>query len=515
MGSCPSGQYCTGSGQCRTPTADPPLETPDGPLPELPDPVTSPVGAVPGSFSVSEQGTAQYVIPIEVPPGRAGMEPALSLTYSASKMEGDAGVGWQLSGLSKITRCPRTQALDGFSAPVEGGPADRFCIDGKRLAVVSGDYGADGSEYRTLIDSFSKIVAYRDSGGGLQHDPWPHVPFVPRQGQGPDWFKVWTKDGRILTYGRTADALIRGRNGVRHTWLLNRVEDRAGNTILVHYRNSHVAVPAFLQAEIPTIVYPSKITYTGHGETEGNREVRFTYESTGSASVRFLQGGVPSYQAGSLARITTYVDGAAVKNYRLEYRSGDIKQIDRVFECVGAADSVCKPPTEFEYLEESGFTYSQQYGTDFVSAGQLDANGDGIPDFFGTTITRGNVDAQPGLIAARIGSDVLVAVGSNFLPLGVGIGVSVLWEAAKGPFFGLFAKKPKIEIDHHLRLGHGNRSDGFDALEVEGIKTCGTAATTTLLDYDLDGYDDVITMCPDLSDPASPKKTGLYLARSN
>src|SRR5690606_28683477 len=389
------------------------------------------------------------------------------------------------------------------------------CIDGKRLAVVSGDYGADGSEYRTLIDSFSKIVAYRDSGGGHQHDPWPHVPFVPRQRQGPDWFKVWTKDGRILTYGRTADALVRGRNGVRHMWLLNRVEDRAGNTIIVHYRNSQVAVPAFLKAEVPTLVYPSKITYTGHGETEGNREVRFTYESTGSASVRFLQGGVPSYQAGSLARITTYVDGAAVKNYRLEYRSGDIKQIDRVFECVGAADSVCKPPTEFEYLEESGFTYSQQYGTDFVSAGQLDANGDGIPDFFGTTITRGNVDAQPGLIAARIGSDVLVAVGSNFLPLGVGIGVSVLWEAAKGPFFGLFAKKPKIEIDHHLRLGPGNRSDGFDALEVEGIKTCGTAATTTLLDYDLDGYDDVITMCPDLSDPGSPKKTGLYLSRSN
>ncbi len=83
-------------------------------------------------------------IPIEVPPGRAGMEPALSLTYAGSRSNEHLGVGWHIEGLSKITRCPRSFALDGYSAPVKNDPTDRFCIDGKRLEQVSsGNYGAE------------------------------------------------------------------------------------------------------------------------------------------------------------------------------------------------------------------------------------------------------------------------------------------------------------------------------------------------------------------------------------
>jgi hypothetical protein len=128
-GSCGAGTSCNIAGQCVAPTLEPPILVPDGlggerPVEDLPPGATSTVGAVPGTFQVTHAGTAQYAIPIAVPPGRAGIEPALSLVYSGSRANGDLGMGWRLEGLSSITRCPRTYALDGYSANVSNTPQD-------------------------------------------------------------------------------------------------------------------------------------------------------------------------------------------------------------------------------------------------------------------------------------------------------------------------------------------------------------------------------------------------------
>src|SRR5262245_43516073 len=46
------------------------------------------VGAVAGTFSVSQGGAATYAMPLWTPPGRAGMEPQLSVAYDSSSGEG-------------------------------------------------------------------------------------------------------------------------------------------------------------------------------------------------------------------------------------------------------------------------------------------------------------------------------------------------------------------------------------------------------------------------------------------
>src|SRR5687768_12259867 len=64
--------------------------------------MSDPVGTLPGALSVAPDGDAIYHVQLEVPPGRAGVEPALSLAYSSRGGDGLAGVGWSLQGLSSI-----------------------------------------------------------------------------------------------------------------------------------------------------------------------------------------------------------------------------------------------------------------------------------------------------------------------------------------------------------------------------------------------------------------------------
>jgi len=143
------------------------------------------VGTTKGEFFVN-QGTANYALKIDVPPGVGGMMPKLSLNYSSNEDNGYMGLGWNIGGVSEISRCPQTKAIDG-TGHVHGvhyDERDRYCLDGQRLIVVKGAYGADGSEYRTEIDNYSKITQKGVYGSG-----------------GANWFEVKTKSGLTYRYG--------------------------------------------------------------------------------------------------------------------------------------------------------------------------------------------------------------------------------------------------------------------------------------------------------------------------
>jgi Salmonella virulence plasmid 65kDa B protein/FG-GAP-like repeat len=345
-------------------------------------------GAIPGQFSVSPVGTANYQIPIQAPPGVAGVEPRLSVVYTGGGAStGLVGVGWEVSGLSAISRCARTVAQDGVRGSVKFDANDRFCLDGQRLMLVSGTYGQAGSEYRTELDNFSKIVSYGTAGSGVSH------------------FKVWTKGGQILEYGNTADSKIEPvaatgttapwTSGTVREWALNRVADSRGNYLTVTY-----------DEDATNGVYrPNRIDYTGNAGTgtSPNSSIRFTYEALPYTLFKYRAGAQMRHMS-RVSEIAAYSGASTlVTKTTLTYEAVGPAQSSRLTSatvCDGASN--CLPSLAFTYAAPtntfaaaaawplpSGFGVQEQTymsipdGTDWYirSVGFEDVNGDGLADF--------------------------------------------------------------------------------------------------------------------------------------
>ena len=132
---------------------------------------TGAAGRTAGQFSVTSTGAASYRIPLWTPPGVGRLGLDLALQYNSRTGSGIAGVGWSIAGLSAISRCNRTYAQDGTPAAVSNTTADRYCLDGQQLKLVSGTAGASGAVYATEIESRSRIVANGASGAGPSRSP--------------------------------------------------------------------------------------------------------------------------------------------------------------------------------------------------------------------------------------------------------------------------------------------------------------------------------------------------------
>jgi|GEM_PF-3782071 len=208
-----------------------PPEVPAGPS-DLRDNSPDFNGNIPFSFSVSPQGSLEATVPMDVPPEISSLLP-LALEYNSAAGMGDAGYGWDLSGLSRITRGPTTLADDGYYDPVDYDSNDVFYLDGNRLIAVPGEsgsagpYGGDGTEYRTYRNIFARVTSH-----GQRH------------GAPLEW-RVQTKDGKLLVFGSLTGepgptltikptALTREDQAVT-VWQLKRIEDAFGNRVELTY----------------------------------------------------------------------------------------------------------------------------------------------------------------------------------------------------------------------------------------------------------------------------------------
>ena len=206
-----------------------------------------------GKFSVSGDGAAEYSLPLWTPKGRGELQPQLGLSYNSRGGNGLLGVGWSLTGVSsRITPCPRTVAQDEVREAVRYDASDVCCLDGNRLRPTSTGTPSQ-REYRTEREIFGRIVSY-----GLL-------------GTVPSFFRIWAKDGKILTYGQqnqatngqllayplkagpshTSPSLERASTSrVTASWVLHRIEDRHGNAITIEWRSSEGSAADLWSADL-------------------------------------------------------------------------------------------------------------------------------------------------------------------------------------------------------------------------------------------------------------------------
>ena len=95
------------------------------------------IGAIEGSFNVNLIGSANYTVGIDIPSGINSLQPNLSLSYNSFGTEGLLGTGWDLGGISMITRTGQNLFYDNNITPVKTNYEDRFMWDGQRLLIKS------------------------------------------------------------------------------------------------------------------------------------------------------------------------------------------------------------------------------------------------------------------------------------------------------------------------------------------------------------------------------------------
>ncbi len=265
-------------------------------------------GSLPGEGGVNCTGAATYEISIPVPPGSADMQPNLSLSYNSQGGNGLLGVGWSISGLSSITRCPANMVLDGFRGTINYDQNDRYCLDGQRLIPIA-PFGGAIQEYRTEPETFARIKSFGTTTTGASY------------------FTVEAKSGMITEYGNTADSKIEalGNTEVR-VWAEDRVSNRTGNYIDFIYSEDSVNGQ----------YYPIDIRYTGNAAAglAPYNSVKFEYINFNNVPgplvdpVSFYQGGSVVKQTKLLSKVKTCLSATTtctglVNEYKLSYQVGN------------------------------------------------------------------------------------------------------------------------------------------------------------------------------------------------
>ncbi|MDF2188404.1 FG-GAP-like repeat-containing protein [Paraflavitalea sp. CAU 1676] len=288
-------------------------------------------GRVNGDFSYNANGAAQYTIPLQIPPGTAGAQPDLTITYSSQNSNGLLGMGFSLTGLSAVSRTRASIAEDGFAGGINYDSCDRFSLDGNRMMNTdpgAATYASPGSVFMTELQTWTKLQAFDSLGSG------------------PAYFKAWLKNGATASYGATADASVEAQGprfvngpltGSIKNWLIDQLTDRNGNTIRYTYSYS----PTNLTGNLLTgssnnsTAYPNAIYYSGNLYTSSSeqRKIQFYYEPR-QDTLLYGSGGAETSVYLRLKAIRTFVvianDTVPVSTYLLGYDNTNSDKVSRV-----------------------------------------------------------------------------------------------------------------------------------------------------------------------------------------
>lgn len=273
--------------------------------------------ALPDLFS----GSLSYAVPIEVPPGRKGMDPGVSLIYQSSAGNGLVGLGWEL----EVGAIERTTPFGVLYSD------DRYTFRSGGGAIELINIGSN--EYRAKIEGgftrFRKLNA----------------------ADGRPYWEATDRAGTRYLFGHSSDSRQDdpGNANVIFRWGLTRVQDPNGNFMTVKYIKDRGQI------------YLDQIDYAGNATLQPTNRVTFSWESRTDKPTLYTLG-FPVTTAYRLKAIDIFANGDRVRKYELQYAYSGITGRSLLQSVIqyGNNGSSHLPETTFAYQGDAGNAVIQQ-----------------------------------------------------------------------------------------------------------------------------------------------------------
>ncbi|MDR0294811.1 MAG: lamin tail domain-containing protein, partial [Prevotellaceae bacterium] len=255
-------------------------------------------GEIPAEGQVTPTGAFQYTVPIEVPAGRQGFQPQISLVYNSQSGLGLAGMGWNLAGLSLISTTQSTIHHNGDVSPtptlhisaLHPNSYNNLTLDGVRLIRPN-----------NFINSYQ-----------LENDDKCRIEIDYASGQAVA-AKVFLSNGTVCTYG-LAD---------NHSLRITEMEDLNGNYITYGYQYYNDANQYLI----------NNISYGGnHKKSTGHFiSLLFSYDIVSDMDVGMYYMNGSKYKMNRrLKQIESFVGSQRFRKYDLSYNSGYYSQLSHI-----------------------------------------------------------------------------------------------------------------------------------------------------------------------------------------
>ena len=292
------------------------------------------VGTPNGSFTLSPTGGAVYSVAIETPKGINSMQPSLAVSYNSQSGHGIAGYGFNLSGISVITRGKKSIYYDNQVTGINFTNEDAFYLDGKRLLLQSGSSGYEGAVYTPEGEPFTEVTLHTTT---IQSSPCI-------------WFEVKSNDGMTYQYGYAPNqSMLIYKNGTyfQNAWYIGRAENQLGNYITYTY------------TAYGNSVYPYQITYGKNANGDGSLNyIYFTYEDQTYSIPSYHVNGCTVTLPKRLKAINTTNGVSTYRSYDFSYSNmtlgnSDFSVLTSITEKNGDEDAL--NPITFSWQSTSGY----------------------------------------------------------------------------------------------------------------------------------------------------------------
>ncbi len=235
-------------------------------------------------------GALVYDYALLTPPGRAGMQSNVSLSYNSKQNDEGSlvGYGWGLNfptierknvdGLNKIF------TSENFTSSADG--------DLKKISSTQG------------IDNFGAKI---DNGNYLKY-------LYNDQPSGGLWTVV-DKTGMVYTYGATAESQLSNPADSTQVfrWYLTRTQDLNGNFVSYEY------------TKVDDQVYLSEIKYTGYGNNPGIFTIRFNLEDRPDKALSAKYGFLIKTSK-RIASVEVLMQNIVIGRYSLSYNQQSVNR---------------------------------------------------------------------------------------------------------------------------------------------------------------------------------------------